>query len=321
MCKTPETRENQRFRYQRAERRLAELHEVNQRQNPCRRRKSEKIVVSTSDPDAALGRDKFRVFRPLNNVHFVCDLNSPLIFAYEVFAQPTDAGTLKPMFEKLNSIKGLSLDDLLVDSGYVTASHLALCKKVEITLCGPWQENDYSKKKKGPAAKQTEKIGKETFIWLEEQQQYVCPQGHRLHWIGHQKRRQADGEINVVHSYRCSPKHCTACPTRQHCTTNPQRGPVVKRREHESLVDAHRARMATDAAKQLYKRRKETVELRFADAKENSNLRRYPRRGLRHARTHIGMLALAHNLLNYHRAIIHDEQEARTTLNHALART
>jgi len=321
MGKTPETRENQRIRYQRAQRRLVELHEINRRQNPCRRRNSDKIVVSTSDPDAALGRDKFHVFRPLYNVQFVLDLNSPLILAYEVFAQPTDAGTLKPMLEKLDSIQGLSLADLLVDSGYVTASQLALCEQAGITLYGPWQENDYSKTQQGRAAKQSEKIGKAEFTWVEEEQRYVCPQGHPLHWIGRQKRSQADGEIHVVHSYRCSPEHCTRCPIHQRCTTNPKRGRAVKRSEHEPLVEAHRARMATAAAKQLYKRRKETVELSFADAKENRSLRRFPRRGLRHARTHIGLLVLAHTLLSYHRATMHNEQDKQATLSHALART
>ena len=34
--------------------------------------------------------------RPLYNVQFSLDLDSPLILAYDVFAQPTDAGTLGP---------------------------------------------------------------------------------------------------------------------------------------------------------------------------------------------------------------------------------
>jgi len=303
MAKIPETRVNQQSRYERAQERLEELHEVNNRQDPCRRRAPDKIVVSTSDPEAALGRDKFSVFRPLYNVQLVCDLNSPLVLSYEVFARPTDAGTLKPMLSKLESIKGLSLQDLLADAGYVTANQLALCEKGGITLYGPWQENDYSqKKKKKSGGKQAEWIDKAQFTWLPDEQEYVCPQGHRLAWIGQQKRQQADGGINIMHSYRCSPEHCGACPVNERCATNPQRGRSVKRSEHESLVEAHKARMATDEAKQLYKKRKQTVELGFADIKQHRGLRRFPRRGLRHARTHIGLLVLAHNLLALHQA-------------------
>lgn len=303
MAKTPETRQHQRLRYESAHQRLAELHAVNNRQDPCRRRDSDKVVVSTSDPSAALGRDKFHIFRPLYNTQLVCDLNSPLILAYEVFAQPTDAGMLKPMLSKLQALEGLSLEDLLADAGYVTAHHLALCEKAGITLYGPWQENDFSAKKKKSPANAAQQIGKDQFIWLPADQQYVCPQGHRLRWIGQQKRRQADGEINVMHSYRCSPEHCRGCPLSARCTKNPQRGRSVKRSQHESLIEAHRARMAADEAQSLYKKRKQTVELGFADIKQHRALRRFPRRGLLHARTQIGLLVLIQNLLTYHRAI------------------
>lgn len=314
MAKTPETRHSQRLRYESAHQRLAELHTVNNRQDPCRRRDSDKIVVSTSDPSAALGRDKFHIFRPLYNTQLVCDLNSPLILAYEVFAQPTDAGMLKPMQGKLQAIDGLSLEDLLVDAGYVSAHHLALCDRAGVTLYGPWQENDVSAKKKKSSADETQPIGKEQFTWLPDDEQYVCPQGHRLRWIGQQKRRQADGEINVVHSYRCLPAHCRGCPLHARCTKNPQRGRSVKRSQHESLIEAHRARMATDAAKALYKKRKQTVELGFADIKQHRALRRFPRRGLVHARTQIGLLVLVQNLLTYQRANASHPTPHETTL-------
>ncbi len=87
--------------------RLIELHAVNNRQDAKRRRKPEKIVVGTSDPEAALGRDKHNVFRLSYNVQLVRDLDSPLCLAYEVFAQPTDAGTLGPMLERVANWTGV----------------------------------------------------------------------------------------------------------------------------------------------------------------------------------------------------------------------
>ena len=107
MAKNPDTREEQRRRYQRARERLVELHAVNNRQDPKRRRKPEKIVVSASDPEAALGRDKYNVFRPLYNVQLVRDLDSPLCLGYQVFAQPTDAGTFGPMLERIANWTGV----------------------------------------------------------------------------------------------------------------------------------------------------------------------------------------------------------------------
>src|SRR4030043_2334167 len=127
MAKKPDTRENQRRRYRRARERLVELHAVNNLQDPKRRRKPEKIGVSARDPEAALGRDKYNVFRPLYNMQLVRDLDSQLCLGYQVFAQPTDAGTFGPMLERVANWTGVKPKAALVDATYVTACTLAIC--------------------------------------------------------------------------------------------------------------------------------------------------------------------------------------------------
>lgn len=302
MAKTPVTREGQRRRYLLARQRLIELHTVNNRQELKRRRKPEKIVVSTSDPAAALGRDKCHVFRPLYNVQLVRDLDSQLCLGYQVFAQPTDAGTFSLILERIANCTGMKAKVMLVDSGYVTACNLAICDQAGIELYGPWQENDFSQKQKKQGAK-PRPIGKEQFTWVPEDKIYRCPEGHPMPWIGHQKRRQSDGQINVVHSYRCSPQYCRACPRQVLCSSNPNRGRAVKRSEHEALVEAHRARMATPEAKALYRLRGQTVELGFADFKEHRSMRQFSGRGTCRAQRQVGLTVLVHNLLVVHRAI------------------
>jgi hypothetical protein len=313
MAKHPDTREAQRRRYRSARQRLVELHAVNHRQDTRRRRKPEKIVVSTSDPEAALGRDKHNVFRPLYNVQLVRDLDSPLCLGHEVFAQPTDAGTFGSMLERTTNGTGVKPKAVLVDATYVTACNLAICDQAGIALYGPWQENDFSRKKKTSSAK-PRPIGKEHFTWIEDQNLYRCPEGHPMPWIGHQKRRQSDGQINVVHSYRCSPQHCRACPRQVACSTNPNRGRSIKRSEHEALVDAHRARMATTEAKSLYRLRSQTVELGFADFKQHRSMRQFSGRGRHRAQRQVGLTVLAHNLLVVHRAMPPPENNRQTVL-------
>lgn len=300
MAKNPETREGQQRRYRRARERLVELHAVNNRQDPKRRRKLEKIVVSASDPEAALGRDKHNIFRPLYNVQLVRDLDSQLCLGYHVFAQPTDAGTFGPMLERIANMTGVQPKSVLVDATYVTACNLAICDQAGILLYGPWQENDFSQKKKKHGAK-PRPIGKEHFAWVPEQNMYRCPEHHPMPWIGHQKRRQSDGQINVVHSYRCSPQHCRACSRQVLCSTNPNRGRAVKRSEHEALVEAHRSRMGTAEAKALYRLRCQTVELGFADFKQHRSMRHFSGRGRNRAQRQVGLTVLVHNLLTVHR--------------------
>ena len=60
---------------------------------------------------------------------------------------------------------------------------------------------------------------------------------------------------------------------------------------------AHRARMETEEAKAVYRLRKQTVELGYADIKENRHLRAFSGRGLVRVRTEAGLNELARNLI------------------------
>lgn len=301
MAKTPATRLEQAERYERAKTRLNELQAINERQNPARRRPREKIVVSATDPESALGLDKEKVFRPLYNVQLVSDLDSPLTLGYEVFAQNSDGGTFGPMLRRERDRLGLPLSELACDATYVTGCNLAICEQQHVTLYGPWQENDFSRQTRPKQKKRM--IPKDKFTWETAENQYRCPEGHLLHWIGQEKRTQADGEINTMHRYRCSPQHCKACRQQASCTKNPARGRAVKRSEHEDLIEAHRARMATPEAKAVYRLRKQTVELGYADMKQNRELRTFSGRGLARARIEVGLIELARNLMIVEREI------------------
>ena len=71
--------------------------------------------------------------------------------------------------------------------------------------------------------------------------------------------------------------------------------------------------MATEEAKKLYRRRKQTVELGFADVKQHRALRRFPRRGLKRAQTHIGLAVLVHNMLEFLSALTPTPSESSLT--------
>jgi len=62
-------------------------------------------------------------------------------------------------------------------------------------------------------------------------------------------------------------------------------------------VDELRARRETPAAKELYKLRRQTIELRYADLKQPRQLRRFNHYGPRRARAQIAAAVLAYKLL------------------------
>jgi hypothetical protein len=297
MAKTPRSRAAQHERYRQAQAHLTRLYATNQHYSPSERREPDKIVVSTSDPEAALGVDKDHVFRPLYTIQTIRDVDSPLILSYDVFAQATDAGTLPPMLERIEQWTGRRLQDVLVDSGYVTGIDLALCAQAEITLYGPWKANDVR-------APETPRLfTKAQFQWLPELETYRCPAGHLLKRVGRETCGRSGGREEVVVRYGVKAATCQACPLRPQCTTSHKVGRSIRRSEHEELILAHQAWMETASAKAVYRLRKQTIELVFADLKEHRGLRRFSGHGLVRVRTELALEVLAHNLLVLHRCL------------------
>jgi len=312
MAKRPATRLRQYQRYQVAQRRMAELQAENSGRIPSRRRERNKIVLSVSDPEAALGLDKHKVFRPLYNAQYARDLDSPLILGYQVFAQSSDAGTYQTMLDRVAQFTGRKLEKALADAGYATAVNLAVSERCGVTLYAPWQENDFT-----PAAKKSSResqLPKSAFTWQPDSQAYRCPAGKELKYVGRETRQRAGDENTVYLSYQSSRHDCLACSLSRSCVKNPGHGRRVRRNEHEELIEAHQQRMQTPEAKQLYRYRKQTVELAFADSKQHRGLRRVSGYGLTKARIQTGLSVLVHNLLALH-STLRSTQRKQTNIS------
>ena len=260
-------------------------------------------MISPSDPDAALGLDKFKTFRPLYNALTVIDLNSPLILAYDVFARSQDTALLQPMLKRTRQWTRGRLKRLVGDSGFVTGTNLAHSAAEQIELIGPWKENDFSSARRKTSVKFT----RDDFLWLEREQAYQCPAGHRLERLGTERRLRAGDQEERLERYGCPARLCAACPLRSRCTDS-RGGRQLRRSEHEPLIEAHRDRMNTPEARNLLRRRGQTAEHGFADLKEHRDLRRLTGRGLKRARTDVGTSVLIHNLL-----VLHEHCTTRTT--------
>ena len=289
LAPTPRGRRRQRQGLRRAQARLDELQRRNAGKRASKRQKRGRVVVSLSDPEAAVGRDKEGVYRPLYNVQLVDDLDSPLVLGYAVFAQPNDAGLLGPMARRLQEVFGCPIAVLLADSAYAGGADLAAAEGAGVALYAPPPPD---------GAREAKQIPKREFVWLPAEQAYRCPAGHRLEYAGSSRQRRSGTEAVQLHRYRCPPEHCRDCPLRARCTPNPDQGRTISRSEHEELTEALRARMGTAEAKGLYRLRKQTVELVNADWKEHRKLRRFSGRGLGRARGQVGVMVLAHNLLS-----------------------
>jgi transposase len=304
LAKTEPGLRRQKERYDRAAEVMRQRQEANARRRSSTRKPADKVLVSPTDPEAALARDKENVFRPLYTVQLLRDLDSPLVFGYQVMTQNNDNDVLQPMVEQMVHNVGLKPRDVLVDSGYVSMRHLEFCAQTGITLYGPCQQNDFSvQQDKKPQRNQHTELPKSAFVWLEREQAYQCPEGHRLPFAKQLTQARANHCVTLS-LYVCPAEHCQACPRQAACTRTPKKGRTVSRMANEELLDALRQRMQTTAAKELYRLRSRTVELNYADMKEHRGIRRFHGRGLERVQAEIGLLVIAHTLVQIeaHRA-------------------
>lgn len=288
MAPTVRGRKQQQQRLKKAQERMAQMQERNSNKRSSKRNKREKIVICLSDPEAALGLDKDKIFRPLYNVQFVRDLDSPLLLGYDVFAQPNDAGLLGPMLHKTKETSGHSLKKVLVDSAYAGGADLSAAKEAGVTV--------YASLAKGGETP-GKKLSKNAFTYVAAEDVYVCPEGKRLEYKETSKEKRSSVELVVLRRYRCDVQHCQACPRQSQCTTSKKQGRTIRRSEYEELVEELHQRMQSAAAQALLRLRGQTVELANADVKEHRKLRRFNARGLKRVRCQIGLMVLAHNLL------------------------
>jgi transposase len=288
MAPTPAGRRRQRRRLQQAQVHLAQRQAQNRARKKSKQRPTEKIRVSPSDPEAALGLDKEDVFRPLYNVQLVDDLDSPFVLGYEVLDQPNDAGAVGPLLARVNQLVGHPLHVLLADTAYTGGPDLAAAAAGGVCLYGPLPKD---------GARADKQIPKSAFTWSPGEQVYVCPQGHQLVYAGSWRNKRSGAGSVLLDTYRCPPEHCRSCPLAARCTPRPDKGRTVSRSEYEDLVEGLRERMASAEGKELYRRRCQTVELVNADWKEHRKLRRFSGRGRARARCQVSLIALAHNLL------------------------
>lgn len=297
MAKTPRGRCRQLQRYQALAEAMTRRQEENRRRPAGERKPPEKVRLSPGDPEAPLGLDKLRVFRPLYNVQLIDDLDSPLILAYGAFAQSSDNGTVETMLARHRRLTGVAQQVLLVDSKYTTPADLAVFDRAGVTVYGYTQEQVSASRKDRGQPSLRRQIPKSAFVWLEAEQEYRCPEGRRLSRRATRTKHCAGNQTVCTTIYTCAASDCQSCSRRLECTPHGKAGRAIRRSEHEKLIEELAARMETPEAKALYAFRSQTVELAFADAKQHRNLGRLSGHGSDAAHAEVGLTVLTHNAL------------------------
>ena len=235
------------------------------------------VTKSVTDPDCGLfvkGEHK-RQFA--YEAHTACDKNG---FVLETVVTPGnvhDSVAFDEVYDKVTE-NFPQVEAVVADAAYKTPH---ICKKV----FGDGRVLSTAYKRP-----QTMKNGHEwwKYVYDEFYNCVICPEYQPLKY----STTNRDG----YREYKSDPNICAACPTRERCTHSRDCIKTVQRhiwKDYEELADDARY---TPVYAQLYKRRKETIERVFADAKEKHAMRYTQYRGLAQVTNWVKLKFAAMNL-------------------------
>lgn len=246
----------------------------------ARRKKMKTVTKSVTDPESGLfvKGDHKRQFA--YEAHTACDKHGYILETVVTPGNVHDSVAFDDVYDKVTE-KFPEVETIVADSAYKTPH---ICKKV-------FDDNRVlSTAYKRP---QTMKDGHEwwKYVYDEQYDCIICPEYNTLEYSTTNK----DG----YREYKSNPEICKNCPTRYLCTHSKDCVKVVQRhiwKDYEELADD--ARYTPEYA-DLYKRRKETIERVFADAKEKHAMRYTPYRGLAQVSNWVRLKFAAMNLKKF----------------------
>lgn len=241
--------------------------------------KEKSTKVSTTDPDSGfMHRDqKPQGFFYLD--HRTVDGKYNLIV--DTHITPGNVNDSQPYIARLDTtLDKFKLNPITVglDAGYFTAPVAHLLEERQIAGVFGYRRPVRTKNK----------LKKKHFSYDDKSDTYQCPQGARL--IYKTTSRQGYRE------YHSEPSVCKHCPLRPDCTQSQNHKKVITRHVLQESMDRANERRLSQWGKKIYKRRCETVERSFADAKQHHGHRYARFRGLEKVQMQAYLAATAQNM-------------------------
>lgn len=129
---------------------------------------------------------------------------------------------------------------------------------------------------------------KSAFVYEPEADGYRCPRGQLLAY--------ATTDRNGYRQYKSDPAICRTCPLLASCTASANATRLITRHVWQDARERNDANRKTAWGKAIYRRRKETVERSFADAKQLHGHRHARFRSLTSVRVQCLLTAAAQNI-------------------------
>jgi len=276
-------------RLQRLQRALKELEAL---QKGCsEEEKKKKVRVSLTDPDARVLKHANGGYGPSYNVQFTTDAKQTVIVGVQVSQAASDAEQLQPAMEQLQQQSGQAPQQAIVDGNYTSRSNIVAMDHSHIDLIGPPPESKVQKETLYQIRGVQPQFRPEAFVWNAESNCYTCPAGKTLPY---KKKQVLIGQTK--YTYQAHKQDCRSCVHRGQCCPTSASGRSLVRAEDGPQVRAFRAKMETEEAKTIYKKRGPVAEFPNLCVKERFGVRRFSVRGLTKVNTEAWWLLLTFNV-------------------------
>jgi len=239
--------------------------------------------ISTTDPEASVvrhgkGRSKLKY-----KTHRAIDSANGVITATEATnGGVNEAHRLTELVDQHQENTHRGSKVVVADSMYGTKDNYLRCYDLGIKAHIP-----DLKKKQDRGKRRSDIFPMESFIYNEDTDTYICPQGKRL------KRRTKHGGRGSS-DYGASKKACRDCPVRTQCTTS-KTGRTINRDDRQDELDRMRAEARSAESKLDISTRQHFMERSFAEGKRYG-LKRARWRKLWRVRIQDYMIAMVQNL-------------------------
>ena len=257
------------------------------RETKCTEEESE-ARTSTSDPEARIMKNSDCGFAPAYNVQISSDGANGIVVDVQAVQAAGDWDQLIPGVERIEQRVG-AVRQMIVDAGYRSRENIVAMDGRGIELIGPEPQrpaNHQRYEERGIA----DGFDAEAFRDDEEADHYGCPDGKILRLTT--KERHAG---RVKFKYQARPTDCRDCRFRDQCCGK-TRSRRITRSEDSETVKSLIAKMQSEEAKQIYRKRAGVGEFVNAWITDKIGLRQFRLRGLAKVQTECVWAALTDNI-------------------------
>ena len=234
-------------------------------------------TVSTTDPDCGLFVKGEHERQFAYEAHTACDGNGFILGVHVTAGNVHDSVAWDPLYDAVTE-RFPEVQFVAMDSAYKT----------------PWISKKILDDGRIPILPYTRYNGKKDrfrpweYTYDPVTDSFECPYGKPLRHTTTTK----DGK----RTYRSTPTFCKDCNNKHLCGANEKGQKILQTHIWQEYLDLVEQLRRTDVGKDIYSRRKETIERAFADAKEKHGMRYTHHRGLARVTTWVRLKYAAMNL-------------------------